>query len=93
MLARLIAFASGSNFTVKLSRDSSAKPRISVAGENTRLTKFKYSSPMLRYYEYPSKIYCFNLERVNVAQTNMWTKYVPIETWAWWDLFCSCYLY
>jgi len=89
MLARLIIFASGSNLTLKLRRDTSEIPRMSLMTnqQGLRFEKHKYSSPILRKHNYPSIIYCFNLEKGTVAQTNMWTKYVALDSWALVGLF------
>jgi len=83
MLVRMIIFASGFNFTIKQRRDedSSKVPNIFPAAVKTSFELHKYSSPILSNYDYPSIIYCFNLKRVTLAQTNMWTKYVAIDTW------------
>jgi len=84
MLARMVIYASGCNFTLKLRRDydSLEIPQVFVDSHDTKFEAYKYSSPILSHYKYPSIIYCFNLERESVAQTNMWTKYVPLETWS-----------
>jgi len=87
IIARMIIFASECNVTLKLiaSRDHydlSKKPRIIVYSRRTEFGLYRYSSPIFRRYDYPSIIYCFNLKRVTVAQKNMWTKYVPMDTWA-----------
>jgi len=82
VLIQLIAYASGHNFTLKphfsLYYDFDKIPQIF---ENDQYNGFekssKYSSPMLKTYQYPSIIYCFNLGRQTIAEANMWTKYVP----------------
>jgi len=86
MLATLIAFASSKNFTLKpyqteyysYSRIPQIFTFISYYGFES---KYKYSSPIYRKYEYPSIIYCFNSGRVTIAETNMWTKYVSVDIW------------
>jgi len=92
MLARLITFASGSNFTLKLyasrSIDNSKIPTLlSVVKSSHFHLHYKYLSPVLRYYTYPSIIYCFNLGRVIIAAANMWTKYVALNIWGLVGLF------
>jgi len=87
MLARMIVAASGINSTLKLQQEYDKNfvkiPRISVyTTYDNEFELCKYSSPMLRRYEHPSIIYCFNLEKESVAQTNMWTKYVSLDTWS-----------
>jgi len=42
---------------------------------------FTYSSPVLKYYLYPSIIYCSHLGRETAAETDMWIKYVPTDIW------------
>jgi len=84
IIARMIIFASGCNFTLKLIRHNASLkiPRIAVYSRKTKFESYTYSSPILRHYDYPSIIYCFNLKRVTIAQTNMWTKYISMYTWA-----------
>jgi len=83
MLARLIISASNGNFTLKLRRnhDYLDIPRLLSYSRITEFQDNKYSSPILRQYRYVSIVYCFNLRRDSVAQTNMWTKYVFMENW------------
>jgi len=87
IIIQMIVFASGSNVTVKqyVSKypDDSKIPQIytycTYAGYQARE---KYSSLILREHECPSIIYCYNLGKVTMAETNMWTKYVPNNVWA-----------
>jgi len=86
MLVQLIVAASGYNLTIKPYKrkyfDHSKIPQIFTYIRYFGFNVIhKYSSPILNLYEYPSIIYCFNLGRVTVAETDMWTKYVPTDVW------------
>jgi len=74
-LAQLILSASGRNLTLKLKfgtqLDFSKKPQIFI------YDYFSGAEDPYMYYEYPSVMHCFNLGKVTIAETNMWTKYVP----------------
>jgi len=87
MFIRTIVSASGINITMK--------PYVTQYYNYTKIPQIfryvyyvglketaRYSSPMLNHYEYPSIIYCFNLARVTVVETNMWTTNVPLEIWS-----------
>jgi len=41
----------------------------------------KHWSSAFKGYEYPSVIYCLSYGKKTVADTNMWTKYVPVDVW------------
>jgi len=86
MLSQLIIFATGRNFTAKPYRsksyDYSKIPQMLAHVPYYEFEDiFDYSSPMFPKHEYPSIIYCFNLGNVTVAETDMWTKYVPVDIW------------
>jgi len=38
-----------------------------------------YDSVVFKQFKYPSVIYCLNSGRETVAETDMWTKYVPMD--------------
>jgi len=88
ILAELIVFASGSNFSVKMYVSNSRYqmeynkiPQMFHYNHYAELGNYRFWSPIFRIYRYPSIIYCFNVGRVTVAETNMWTKYVPMDIW------------
>jgi len=93
ILAQLITFTSGSNFTLKFY----VSPyydylKIPTLLSNVRSTtalqlQYKLSSPVLRFLTYLSIIYCFNVRRETFAETNMWTKFVPLIIWGLVGLF------
>jgi len=92
MLVRLITFASGCNFTLKLyasrSIDIIKIPTLLSVVKSSRLHLiYKYSSPVLRANIHPSIIYCLSLGRVTIAAANMWTKYVALNIWGLVGLF------
>jgi len=81
ILFHMIVSASGINIPTKpyVSRyyDYKKMPQIFLREQYDKFEEpFKYSSPVFREYEYPSIIYCLNLERATFAETNMWTKVV-----------------
>jgi len=87
MLIQMIVFASGLNFTTKLYKgkyfDYSKIPQISENQQYSGLEEhLQFSSPVLKHYKFPSIIYCFNLGRQTIAESNMWTKYVALDIWA-----------
>jgi len=86
ILVNMILSASGINITTKPylanSYDFKKMPQIFPDSQYYEFEEpFEYSSPVFKEYEYPSIIYCLNLGRVTVAETNMWTKYVPMDIW------------
>jgi len=86
LLSELIVFASKSNVTLKLFSgpqfDFPKIPQIFGKIHSTNVKSLNtYWSTVLRMFEYPSIIYCFDLGRVTVAEANMWTKYVPFDIW------------
>jgi len=86
ILENTIVSASGINITTKpyLTKYYDHKKMPQIFGEIQYygfVEPFKYSSPVFKEYKYPNIIYCLNLERVTVAETNMWTKYVPMDIW------------
>jgi len=94
MFFQLIVFASGKNFTLEPYTnpfyDYSLTPQLFDYVQYYSFEEpFKYSSPMLKYYQWPSIIYCLNLRRKAVAERDMWTKYVP---WDIWGLVGLCFL-
>jgi len=81
ILSQLIVFASGGNFTLKIiSGVRYNYLKIPQIFDNLRSLN-NYWSIVLKHYEYRSIIHCFNLRRVSVAETSMWTKYVPMKVW------------
>jgi len=86
ILFQLILFAFGRNFSVipyvNVYYDYDKIPQII---ENKQYFGFEppfdYSPPVLKHFKHPSIIYCFNLGRETIAETDMWTKYVPIDIW------------
>jgi len=86
MRIQMIVFASGVNVTMKSYAgkyyDYSKLPQIlDNARYHKNIEYYKYSDPILKEYVRLSIIYCFNSGRVTVAETKMWTKYVPIDVW------------
>jgi len=84
--SQMIVYASGINITMKpyISNkiDISKSPLIyNHALYHKSLNNYKYSDPIFRRYVSLSIIYCFNSGRVTVADTKMWTKYVPTNVW------------
>jgi len=83
ILAQLIIFATGRNFSLKPYQkefyDLSKIPQIIPSYPSNEVSE--YARPIFRDYLYPSVIYCFNLGKLTVADTNMWTKYVTMDTW------------
>jgi len=95
MLYQMIIFASGINFTMKpyvshtQYNNYTKKPQCFTYQRYHRFQQpYNFSSPLLIYYEYPNIIYCFNLKKVTVAETDMWTKYVPKDIWGLVGLCC-----
>jgi len=86
MRIRMIVFASGMNITIKpyiyKHYDKSKPSQIyGHAQYHSGFDRYKYSDPIFRRYASLSIIYCFNAGRVTVAETQMWTKYVPLDVW------------
>jgi len=86
MTIQLIVSASGSNFTLEFypSRyyNYSKIPTLYAHAKSYRThLHHKYLSPVLSHFEYSSIIYCFNLGRKTIAESDMWTKYVPVNLW------------
>jgi len=87
ILTYLIVSASGFNFTLKLYQNyyniDIIIPQIyQHADVEGPILIIDLVSPILQEYKYPSIIYCFNLGRVTIAETNLWIKYVPVNVWS-----------
>jgi len=98
MLARLMVFGSGSNFTLKVYESWYYDYlHIPILLDQVKSSHFyfhyKYSSPVFHYYQYPCIIYCFNLGKVTIAETNIWMKYVPLNIWGLVGLFILTYAF
>jgi len=86
MRIQMIVLASGINVTMKSYGskyyDYTKLPQIF---DNDRYHEsrehHKLADPILKHYKYLSIVYCFNSGRVSVAETKMWTKYVPTDVW------------
>jgi len=86
MLALLIFDACGRNIIIKpyqrKSFDYSKMPHIYTYIRYFGFNAIhKYSSLTINLHEYPTIIYCCNLGRLTVEETDMWTKYVPLDIW------------
>jgi len=87
MIYHMIVFASGLNITMKGYASKAYKrsklPQIfwNDQYKNVTVELFQYADPIVKEYIYVSIIYCYNTGRVAVAETKMWTKYVPIDVW------------
>jgi len=86
LLNRLFVYASGYNFTMEPylsgSFNYTVTPQMFYNAQYNRFGKFvTYSSPVLNRFRYPNIIYCFNSGRVTLAETSMWTKYIPLIIW------------
>jgi len=87
VIYQMIVFASSINITMKgyasKAYNRSKLPQIfgNDQYKNDTVEQFLYTDPIIKEYRYLSIIYCHNSGRVSVAETKMWTKYVPIDVW------------